>query len=199
VNPSELKRAKRSVRTEVRAMRDAIPAPERARLSAEIGGRFLALPEVRSARRVMAFWSFGSEVGTNDLIRELHGRHVLVALPAIVDGDLAVRAYAPGDPVAPTSFGSAEPVDGDQLDPTTLDVVVVPGVAFDRRGRRVGYGGGFYDRFLRTVGSGAFLPSLAFSVQIVDAPLPAGNFDLPVDAIVTEHETIRIAPDRAPT
>jgi len=193
VNPAELKRAKRAVRADVRAMRDAIPSSERARLSAKIGERFLELPEVRAARRVMAFWSFGSEVETGDLVRELHQRDVLVALPAIVDGDLAVRAYAPGDRVTPTSFGSAEPVDGDQLDPAAFDVIVVPGVAFDRHGRRIGYGGGFYDRFLRTVGAGAFLPSLAFQVQVVDAPLPAGSFDLPVDAIVTERETIRVA------
>ena len=154
---------------------------------------------MRAARQVMAFWSFGSEVGTEGLIRELHQRDVLVGLPTIVDGDLSVRAYAPGDQVMPTPFGSAEPVGGDRLDPATLDVIVVPGVAFDRQGHRIGYGGGFYDRFLRMIGSGAFLPSLAFDVQVVDAPIPAGGFDLPVDAIVTERETIRITPDRRST
>ena len=75
------------------------------------------------------------------------------------------------------------------MDPAALDVVGVPGVAFDRQGRRVGYGGGYYDRFLR--GLHAFTVAVAFGLQVVDRPLPAGNFDLPVQAIVTEQETIR--------
>jgi len=67
----------------------------------------------------------------------------------------------------------------------------VPGVAFDRGGSRVGYGGGYYDRFLRNLP--AFTVAVAFGLQVVEEALPAGRFDLPVQAIVTEDETIRVA------
>ncbi len=76
-----------------------------------------------------------------------------------------------------------------RLDPSSIDVVAVPGVAFDRRGGRIGYGGGYYDRFLR--GVSAFTVGLGFGHQVLDEDLPGGSFDLPVDAIVTEDETIR--------
>ena len=80
-------------------------------------------------------------------------------------------------------------------DPGAIDVVVTPAVAFDRLGARVGYGGGFYDRFLPQTRPGCFRAGIAFGVQVlpVGAVAPGGHFDLPVDAIVTESETIRCA------
>jgi 5-formyltetrahydrofolate cyclo-ligase len=152
-------------------------------------GRFLDLPEVRRARTIMLFSSFGSEVPTGSLIERLHARGVVVALPRIEGAALVPVPYAPGDPTTTTSFGAQEPTADVRLDPSSIDVVGVPGVAFDRRGRRIGYGGGYYDRFLR--GLPAFTVGLVFGLQVVDRDLPAGRFDLPVDAIVTEDETIR--------
>ena len=137
----------------------------------------------------MLFATFGSEVPTRSLIERLHERGVVVALPRIEDGDLVPIAYAPGDATTTASFGAEEPAEGTPLDPTSLDVVAVPGVAFDRHGGRIGYGGGYYDRFLR--GLPAFRVALVFGLQVVDDALPTGRFDLPVDAIVTEDETIR--------
>jgi 5-formyltetrahydrofolate cyclo-ligase len=99
-------------------------------------------------------------------------------------------AYAPGDRTTTTSFGAEEPADGSRLDPGSIDVVAVPGVAFDRGGRRIGYGGGYYDRFLR--GLPAFTAALVFGHQVMEEAIPAGRFDLPVAAIVTEDETIRV-------
>src|SRR5881628_1805680 len=126
----ELKKAKREVRRTVLAARDALGEAERVARSTRIHRRFLALPEVEAARTVMAFWSFGSEVPTPQLIERLHDRGVRVALP---------RIRGPQD---------REAVDGASIDPGEIDVVITPGVAFDGSGGRVGYGGGFYDRFL---------------------------------------------------
>ena len=72
-----------------------------------------------------------------------------------------------------------------------MDVIVTPAVAFDRRGRRVGYGGGYYDRFFLRARSDAFRVGAAFGVQLVDGDLPAGHFDLRVHAVVTESEVVR--------
>jgi 5-formyltetrahydrofolate cyclo-ligase len=189
MNSGELKRAKRRIRREVLRERDAAPAAGRVEAGRRVVERFLALPEVGRAATVMVFWSFGSEVPTGPLIQRLHRRGVTIALPRIEDARLAPIPYAPGDATIRTSFGAEEPAAGAPIDPVSIDVVAVPGVAFDRRGRRIGYGAGFYDRFLRDLP--AFSVGLAFGLQVLDRDLPAGNFDLPVDAIVTEHETIR--------
>lgn len=189
MSSSDLKRAKRRVRNGVRGERDAVPNDVREKRSERVVERFLDLPEVRRARTVMLFSSFGSEVPTGSLIERLHARGLVVALPRIEGIALVPIPYAPGDPTTTTSFGAEEPAGGAPLDPSSIDVVGVPGVAFDRGGRRIGYGGGYYDRFLR--GLPAFTVGLVFGLQVLDEDLPAGRFDLPVDAIVTEEETIR--------
>jgi 5-formyltetrahydrofolate cyclo-ligase len=193
VNSAELKRAKRAVRARVLGRRDEIDGGERSRRGEMILDRFLSLPEVDAARTVMAFWAFGSEVPTDPLISRLVERGVTVALPRIVDGLLEPRTWRPGEPVTQTHFGAREPREGRVMAPGEIDVVAVPGVAFDRRGGRVGYGGGFYDRFLPS--TRALRAAIAFEVQVEEALLPGGAFDLPVDVIVTESEAIRCARD----
>lgn len=152
--------------------------------------RVMTLPEIRRAGTVMAFWSFGSEVDTSSLLRRLHAEGVRIALPRIVNGEVVPVAYVPGDPVSEASFGAMEPVSDTEVDPATIDVVVTPGVAFDRRGNRVGYGGGHYDRLLAGIRSDAATVAVAFDLQVVDE-VPAGGADRRVDAIVTEREVIR--------
>ena len=191
MSSADLKRDKRRVRNAVRAERDAVPTEVREERAARVIERFLDLPEVQRARTVMLFSSFGSEIPTRSLIERLQRKGVVVALPRIEGAELVPVPYAPGDPTTTTSFGAEEPVGGMPLDPSSIDVVGVPGVAFDRRGARIGYGGGYYDRFLR--GLPAFTVGLVFGLQVLDEDLPAGRFDLPVDAIVTEEETIRAA------
>jgi 5-formyltetrahydrofolate cyclo-ligase len=187
-----LKRAKRGIRRAVLTARDALTADDRSLRDRAITERLLSLPEVRDARTVMAFWSFGSEVSMHPLLTALADAGAVTALPRIVGADLEVRSYAPGDAVTPTSFGAMEPADGRTIQPGDVDVVCVPGIAFDRAGRRVGYGGGFYDRFLKRAEL-AVRVGVAYDVQVVADELPSGAFDLRVDVIVTDTETIRCA------
>jgi len=191
---SELKRAKRDIRRSVLAARDALGEAERDARSAAIHQRFLTLPEVLDAAVVMGFWSFGSEVVTPPLLEALHARGVRVCLPRIEDGDLVAVAFEPGDPLRETSFGAREPAAGTILAPEMIDRVVTPGVAFDRFGHRIGYGGGFYDRFLLRTRRGVARIAIAFDLQVLPQELPVGSFDLGVGIIVTETETIRCAP-----
>ncbi len=183
----ELKRAKRRIRRDVLAARDALLPEERMALGERVVERFLALPAVERAGSVMAFWAFGSEVPTARLIERLHASGTTVALPRIEGRELVPVAFGSGDPTVTTPFGAEEPVDGVPLEPAALDVVAVPGLAFDRDCGRIGYGGGFYDRFLR--GVEAFTVGLAFGLQVVDRELPRGHFDLRLDAVVTESDT----------
>ena len=86
-----------------------------------------------------------------------------------------------------------EPVAGTVVSPADIDVVITPGVAFDRAGARVGYGGGFYDRLFRRTRPDALRVAVAADVQVVEGALPGGAFDLPVHAIVTGSAVVRIA------
>ena len=130
---AELKRAKRDVRRRVLAARDAMSGEARERAAALVTERLLKLAEMERASTVMAFWSFGSELDTGPLIEAMHARGVRVALPRIVEGDIEPRDYLPGDAVTVTTFGAMEPAAGAHVDPLTIDVVVTPAVAFDRR------------------------------------------------------------------
>ena len=184
-----LKGRKRAVRRAAIERRDLLSQDERSAKSERIVERVLALPEVGAAGTVMAFWSFGSEVQTSALIEQLHGSGTRVVLPRIAEEELEAVAYAPGDPVAATSFGAMEPVGTELVPAQEVDVVIVPGVAFDRRGGRVGYGGGFYDRLFSKTPSVPAV-AIAFAVQLVDE-VPQGRSDSRVDVIVTEDEVIR--------
>jgi len=191
VNSQELKRAKREIRRRVIAARDAMSAADRAAAGELVADRLLGLPEVAEAGIVMAFSSFGSEVPTDPLIARLCDRGVTVGLPKIVERELEVRSFRPGDPTTATSFGALEPTDGALIEPATIDVIVTPAVAFDRTGRRIGYGGGFYDRFFSLTGSTAVRVGVGTGLQVVAEDLPSGHFDLRVEVIVTPDEVIR--------
>ena len=191
MNSGELKRAKRAVRRRVLELRDAIDPTTRDRAGVVIARRVASLPEVSAAGTVMAFWSFGSEVPTAPLLALLRERGVRVALPRIEGSRLELRTWTPGDPVEATGFGAMEPVGGETVAPSVPDVVVTPAVAFDRTGRRVGYGGGFFDRLFDEVRPDAFRVGIAFDLQVVTEQLPAGAFDRTVDAVVTETEVVR--------
>ena len=185
-----LKRAKRALRREVLALRDALPQADRVERSRRIADRLLVLPELAEVRTVMAFSSFGSEVDTAPILERLAERGARLALPRIQDGEIVPVTYRPGEPVTEAAFGALEPSAGEVLASTEVDVVVTPGVAFDRGGFRVGYGGGYYDRFFRGARAETFRVAVGFAVQVVEE-VPHGLGDLPMDALVTEDEVIR--------
>lgn len=187
-----LRRDKRALRRRVIARRDELTERDRADRSRRITDRVLALPEVLEAETVMAFWSFGSEVETAALLDRLREAGTRVVLPRVEGRDVVAVAHAPGGPLAASSFGAMEPAGAEVVDPIEVDVVIVPGVAFDRLGRRVGYGRGFYDRFLGRTRPVVPAVAVAFAIQVVDE-VPEGPRDRRVDAIVTEDEVIRPA------
>ena len=191
---AELKKAKREIRRRVLAARDALDPAVREEQGRLVMERFLALPEVTGANIVLAFWSFGSEVPTAPLLAALTDRGSRVALPRIAEGDMDARLWAPGDPTTDTPFGAREPADGVVVPARDIDVIATPAVAFDRMGRRVGYGGGFYDRFLPATRPDALRVGIAFDIQLLEEELPGGDFDQRVDVVVTGSETVRCPP-----
>lgn len=183
---------KKEIRKTILSLRNAVPREKIETMSDYICRRFIALDKVRSCSSLMIFLSFGSEVDTDYIIRWAwkHKKRVMAPLCKPETKELAVFAIATFDDVEPGYYGIREPKRA-LLQPVAkkeIDLVVVPAVAFDRRGYRVGYGGGYYDRFLADMGAPRI--GLAFSCQIIPEA-PINQYDHAVDGIVTETEYIK--------
>lgn len=189
----DVQAAKAALRDELR-QRLAAHHPDLARRAAAlVAERVLALPEVAAARRVFTCLSFGAELDTMGLAERLlaGGREVYVPRADRADGRLHVHRYPCA--LETLSFGLRQPsprapeVPPDAVD-ATVDVALVLGLAFDRRGYRLGHGRGYFDRFLRDRPFPAV--GLAFALQLRDR-LPAEPHDVPMAVVVTEDETLR--------
>jgi 5-formyltetrahydrofolate cyclo-ligase len=185
------RRRKGELREQMRDAREAIPAVERARLSQVVSDRLFTLPELREAGTVALFSSFGSELDTSPIIERAHAEGRRVVLPFIEGSAMDVGEHRPGGELVPSSYGATEPASRVAVAPAEIDLVVTPGLAFDRAGRRLGYGRGYYDRWLRRARADAFLVGVCFWVQVVDR-VPATASDVRVDAVVTDRETLRV-------
>lgn len=189
---NELYRAKRAMRVRLLALRDGLPAAMRRRASAAIAERIAELPGYRAAPTVLLTVSFRSEWDTRPLIADALASGKTVALPR-VDAEermLALHRIGGIDDIVPGYLGIPEPVaDCARIAPGAIDWVLVPGVAFDAGGRRLGYGGGFYDRLQPLLTNRPQRVAGAFEMQIVDE-VPAAAHDHGVDLVVTETRTL---------
>ncbi|WP_075734608.1 5-formyltetrahydrofolate cyclo-ligase [Streptomyces acidiscabies] len=185
---------KRELRRQLLAVRAGLPPDDLRVSAATLAERALELPELAHARAVAAYVSVGSEPGTLALLDALRARGVRVLLPALLpDNDLDWGLYDGEGSLASVRHGGRmallEPV-GERLGPdavTGADVVLLPGLAVDARGMRLGRGGGSYDRVLARLeraGSGAALVVLLYDGEVVER-VPAEEHDRPVHAVVT--------------
>jgi 5-formyltetrahydrofolate cyclo-ligase len=140
---------------------------------------------------VSGYWPISDELDIRPLLAALHEDCHPIVLPVTPKrgNPLTFRLWHPGDVLAPERFGTFRPL-GEERVP---DFLLVPLLAFDRRGHRIGYGAGFYDRTLAGL-SGRFALGVAFAAQEVDE-VPAGPTDIRLNAIATETDLI---PCKAP-
>lgn len=182
---------KDAIRKQMVALRNTLPEAERQKSSHHIMERFFALEAVQAATTIALFLAFGSEVDTWLLLERgvRLGKWVVapVCLPATKE--LAFYPITSKDEAALGHWGILEPPRiGEAVSPSCLDVVVVPGLAFDQRGGRLGYGGGYYDRFLPKANS-ACKVGVCFDAQLIEA-VPSAPHDVPVDVVITEKRAI---------
>ncbi|BFP54558.1 5-formyltetrahydrofolate cyclo-ligase [Streptomyces fimicarius] len=182
--------AKNSLRRELLAARALLTKEDAVRSAAVLAAAALGLPELADARTVAAYVSVGREPGTRALLEALRGRGVRVLLPVLLpDNDLDWAAYEGPEHLLPAGRGLLEP-DGPRLGPDAVldaDTVLLPGLAVDGAGMRLGRGGGSYDRVLaRLTAAGAHpaLVVLLYDDEVV-ARVPSEPHDHPVDAVVT--------------
>ncbi len=182
--------AKAALRRAVLRRRDALTEGERALLGDRIVAAILDLPAYRDAGVVLAYASFGTELRTDGLLRRVLADGKALLLPRVERGGLGlygVRDLA-GD-LEPGTWGIREPKPDHcpTTEPSGVGFALIPGVAFDREARRLGYGGGFYDRLLAGgLREDTLRVSGAFEVQVVDE-VPTDPHDAPVDVVVTER------------
>jgi 5-formyltetrahydrofolate cyclo-ligase len=185
---------KAALRREVLARRAALT--DRASRSLVIDTRVRALPEFRNAHTIAAYVGVGDEVATIALLEDALSREVTVAVPWRDGDDLHLARITALAELVPVSFGLLEPAHqlaaSRLLIPAEAGLLLIPGVAFDRDGGRLGHGKGFYDRLLERAGPGPLRVALAFECQVVgQVPMTAG--DERMDLVVTEEAVYRVS------
>lgn len=184
------KRLARKAATAQRKSASLEAGPEAANRLAE---NLLAAVPLRDAAAVSGFLPIGSEIDTRPLLNRFLEQEREICLPVVLGKDrpLVFRRWRDGDPMVEEAFGTQAPApEAPEIEP---DLLLVPLLAFDRAGYRLGYGGGFYDRTLARLR--VLKPVLAVGVAFAGqemAYVPRDDLDQPLDWIVTEREAIRI-------
>lgn len=191
---TDISDAKRGLRAEATAARRTAAHADDGTAGARLAERLAAAAIVPRAATVSGFWPIGDEIDVMPALRALAAAGHTVALPVVTGRGrpLLFRVWREGDAMQSGPFGIHEPLESaPSIDP---DVVLVPLLAFDRAGFRVGYGGGYYDRSLAALRARALVVAvgIAWSAQEI-AAVPHDARDEPLDWVVTEREAIRVA------
>ena len=179
---------KKCLRNIYKKIRDEIPESARKEKSRAIVSRLKSLDEYKKAKRIFLFVSMGSEVETihwlDDLLKEKE-----VLIPATKKGDpkMKMARLLSKDELVENYWGILElPEDlATAREEATCDLIITPGLAFDKNGYRMGYGGGFYDRFFSS--HEGFRLGVGFQEQLVEE-VPLDDYDLPVHAFLSEKD-----------
>ena len=178
---------KKELRQYIRTLKRAIPLDEKKLRSSDIWRRALEISEIKNAKTILLYWSMDDEVYTHDVVQTL-AKNKTVLLPVVDGDDLRIKQFRGLENMcAGEQFGIGEPT-GDDFS-GDIDVIVVPGVAFDRQCNRMGRGRGFYDRLLKS--QNATRIGVAFDFQLFDK-IPTEPFDVKMDLVVSEKETVAV-------
>lgn len=186
---------KKTLRAEMLGKRSQLKFDEIIKKSEKIKNKLFQLEEFKDANFIFSFISFKDEIYTHDIIKDTISLGKRVGVPITIkkprkllvseikdfDNELEIGPY---DILAPKK--EFERI----IDPKLVDLVLVPGLAFNRYGFRLGYGGGYYDRFFAEIKEDVPKIGLCFDMQIVDN-VPIDSYDIPVDYIITEKDIIR--------
>jgi len=187
---------RQALRQQMAEQRRTLPPPARMAAAQGLRRTLEQLPEYLTDQRVAGYWATGGELPLNLVIPPLATRGQRLLLPLLAKGkELHFAPWRDGEPVAPNRYGIPEPVTPREwFAPFQLDLVLVPLLAFDRRGHRLGHGGGYYDRSFAFLKDQArptepLLVGVGYAFQEVEQ-LAAQPWDVTLDYIATERELI---------
>ncbi|KNY24803.1 5-formyltetrahydrofolate cyclo-ligase [Pseudobacteroides cellulosolvens] len=189
---------KEVLRKSVLEIRKSIGQEDRIQKSQRIISKLINLKEYKNAATIMCYVDFKGEVITSDILNSDINRNKTMCVPVVSDAEDGSRHIIASvltdtkSELCKGCFGIMEPKSEyiRLLDPKKIDLVIVPGVVFDENRNRIGFGAGFYDRFLRNVRNDCIKVGLAYEFQIVD-DVPVDDFDIPMDIIITEKRVIQ--------
>ena len=186
---------KQAIRKKFRAARNGLSPREIEEKSGKIAEELFKLPEYRAAKNILYYVSFGSEVNTHEMIKESlkAGKRVFVPITDLKNNCLHISEVKdPGLELAPSTFGILEPKKECIVpaEKKLIDLIIAPGIAFDRDFNRIGYGGGFYDGLFSEPGVNAVKAALCFEIQLTEG-IPTKLTDRKVDILVTEKGACR--------
>jgi 5-formyltetrahydrofolate cyclo-ligase len=187
---------KPSIRSDMLARRRQLPVEICRERSRRIQKRLLALPEFREAQRLALYSPVRNEVATEEILRAAREAGKAAAFPRVIGQHLEFVLVTDASELEPGGFGIPEPRGSAVVPLGSLDLLVIPGVAFDLAGHRLGYGKGFYDRVLHDPEERGTLVGLCYEMQLIDS-LPAGVHDVRMDLLVTENRVLRFGPHAA--
>jgi 5-formyltetrahydrofolate cyclo-ligase len=176
-------------------MSDADRRERSSRLWRRVLDGMTAADRLGPGHTIMAFFGFDDEPATDQLHEAVWEAGGDLLLPRVEGSTVVAVPHPPDGPLETAVLGVPEPT-GRPVDPTTIDTVIVPALAFDRRGHRLGYGAGFYDRFLPELAPGCLVLGVCLAPLLVDR-LPIDDHDVTVPTVVTDEAVV--STDETPT
>ena len=178
---------RRVLRRELRERRAVLSSIEQADVSAAVATRLAGLAALERAQVVGGYRAIRGEVGLDATLTHLAEGGALVTVPRVSRNRMDFLPWSPASETVTGCFGINEPISGDPVLLSRHDVVLVPLVAFDETGQRLGQGGGFYDRAIADAAAvRPLLIGVAHAFQQVDS-VPVEAWDVPLDAVITEE------------
>src|SRR3989344_8886632 len=168
--------------------RNSLPKDEILEKNKKIHDKLFGLEQYKKSRTIMFFVSFNSEVGTHGMIKEAL-MNKMVVVPKVMHHEIEPSVIIDLDNLIPSKIGILEPIEAMKIAYKNIDLVLVPGIVFDKEGHRIGYGFGYYDKFLKKVPK-AIKIGLVFDLQVIER-IPKEMHDVPVDMIVTEDRVVK--------
>jgi 5-formyltetrahydrofolate cyclo-ligase len=187
---------KRELRAQLLQRRNALSAEFIQEASVQIQRLLFGLSVFQQSRTIMLYVSMGSEVATDNMIQESLQMGKRVAIPYLQEqyGKMdASEIHNLTDDLMEGKFNTRVPKPEcyRPLAPADVDLIVLPAVAFDEQGNRMGYGGGYYDRYLKTINSHTALAGINFTTQVVKE-IPTQPHDMPVDYVIHEQGILQL-------
>lgn len=180
------KTKKNKIREEIKQLKSSFTLEDLSKKSEEVISVLEILGIFQEAKNVFIYNSLPTEVDTSSLINNWSDQKNFY-LPVVAGNDIVFRRYNPTTKTSISTFGIEEPVGENYTDYKKIDLIIVPGIAFDRKMNRIGFGKGYYDRFLSTVKIAKI--GICFDFQLFES-IPSEDHDVKMDYIISENDLI---------
>lgn len=180
---------KKEIRTEIRKKRESLSEEYILKASQEIFRKLISEIDFLTASNIMSYMDFKNEVKTDKLNEAILKIEKFLYLPKVIDKETMIAIENNGEfEISP--FGNREPIGKEYLG--EIDLIITPGVAFDKYGNRVGFGRGYYDRFFNKYPNAKRI-AIAFDVQVIDEKIEIDRYDKKIDMLITETNIYRFS------